>query len=232
MSTRNETSAQPSRREKERLARRQLIVDAALEVFARRGFHAAKLEEVAERAEFGKATLYSYFDTKEALFEAVLADAFELLLARAEAAFAIDGTFEQKLAAYVGGEISYFFERPEGLHLMMSESSHLRSANPLIRLMPRYIAVLRAAIEKEQRARRIRRDLDAMELADVLRFMVFAQFYSRVHRIVEELGLVGDGYDEERIPDVMERIKSSDVEREIEHATTFITSVFLTGVAK
>src|SRR5262245_36675274 len=50
-------------------ARRQAILDAALDVFAERGFEAARLEDVATRAGVAKGTLYLYFRDKEALFE-------------------------------------------------------------------------------------------------------------------------------------------------------------------
>ncbi len=49
------------RRERERLARRQAMLDAALALFGEKGFDGATLDEIAERAEFGKGTLYNYF---------------------------------------------------------------------------------------------------------------------------------------------------------------------------
>jgi AcrR family transcriptional regulator len=49
--------------------RRQAILDAALSVFAERGFEAARLDDVAARAGVAKGTLYLYFRDKEALFE-------------------------------------------------------------------------------------------------------------------------------------------------------------------
>ena len=50
------------------------ICAAALEVFAERGFAAAKLEEIAKRAGVSKGTLYLYFKDKEELFRAVVRD--------------------------------------------------------------------------------------------------------------------------------------------------------------
>jgi AcrR family transcriptional regulator len=47
------------------------ILDAALSVFAERGYAAAKLTEIAHRAGVSKAALYLYFETKEDLFRAV-----------------------------------------------------------------------------------------------------------------------------------------------------------------
>jgi AcrR family transcriptional regulator len=57
------------RRRKE--ARPAEIVEAALEVFAEKGFAAAKLDDIARRAGISKATLYLYFVTKEEIFRAV-----------------------------------------------------------------------------------------------------------------------------------------------------------------
>ena len=52
-------------------ARPAEILDAALTVFSARGFAAAKLDDVAKEAGISKGTLYLYFDSKEALFEAM-----------------------------------------------------------------------------------------------------------------------------------------------------------------
>jgi len=55
--------------------RPQEICAAALEVFAEKGFAAAKLDEIARRAGVSKGTLYLYFADKEELFRAVVRSA-------------------------------------------------------------------------------------------------------------------------------------------------------------
>jgi AcrR family transcriptional regulator len=50
-------------------ARRETILEAALDEFSARGFAAARLEDVARRAGVAKGTIYLYFDDKEALFQ-------------------------------------------------------------------------------------------------------------------------------------------------------------------
>ncbi|MEM8598804.1 MAG: TetR/AcrR family transcriptional regulator [Bacteroidota bacterium] len=71
-----------SRRERERLARRAAMLDAATALFAEKGYASATLDEVAERAEFGKGTLYNYFPGgKEELLFAVFDDLFDGLRA-------------------------------------------------------------------------------------------------------------------------------------------------------
>jgi len=48
------------------------IVDAALHVFAEKGFAAARLDDIARRAGVSKGALYLYFETKQDLFRAVV----------------------------------------------------------------------------------------------------------------------------------------------------------------
>src|SRR6516162_6062683 len=51
------------------------IVQAALQVFAEKGFAAAKLDDIARRAGVSKGALYLYFETKEDIFRAVVSQA-------------------------------------------------------------------------------------------------------------------------------------------------------------
>lgn len=65
-------------------ARPEEIINAAIEVFAEKGFSAAKLENVALKAGIAKGTLYRYFDSKENLFRAVVQKALALRLQEVE----------------------------------------------------------------------------------------------------------------------------------------------------
>src|SRR5438046_9592661 len=77
---------QPKPRWKRRKdARPGEIVAAALEVFGERGFAATKLADVARHAGVTKGTVYLYFESKEALFKAVVRDTIVPVIARADA---------------------------------------------------------------------------------------------------------------------------------------------------
>lgn len=54
--------------------RRQRYLDVALELFAEHGYHGVSTDQVVAAAGGSKATLYRYFDSKEALFEAIIDD--------------------------------------------------------------------------------------------------------------------------------------------------------------
>ena len=58
--------------ERRRELTRTTLIDAAADVFARRGFHAASLEEIAEAAGFTRGAIYKNFENKEELFFAVI----------------------------------------------------------------------------------------------------------------------------------------------------------------
>jgi len=70
------------RRRKE--ARPSELTAAALDLFVEKGFAATRLDEVAARAGVSKGTLYLYFDSKEALFKAVIREGMLPLLAEGE----------------------------------------------------------------------------------------------------------------------------------------------------
>jgi AcrR family transcriptional regulator len=53
-------------------ARPQEILAAALAVFAERGFAAARMDDIASRARVSKGTIYLYFESKEAVFRALI----------------------------------------------------------------------------------------------------------------------------------------------------------------
>ncbi len=57
-----------SRKEREKLFKRYEILNSAVKLFAKKGYDGTKLEDIAEAAEFGKGTIYNYFETKEDIY--------------------------------------------------------------------------------------------------------------------------------------------------------------------
>jgi AcrR family transcriptional regulator len=67
---------EPLTAERRRQQTREYLLQAAAEVFAKRGFHAATLDEVAAAAGFTKGAVYSNFKNKDDLFLALLEDSY------------------------------------------------------------------------------------------------------------------------------------------------------------
>lgn len=62
--------------------KRQLILDAAVRVFASKGFHASRVGDIAAEAGVAHGLLYHYFDSKDALLEAVFRETWGAMLDR------------------------------------------------------------------------------------------------------------------------------------------------------
>jgi AcrR family transcriptional regulator len=55
-----------------KVERRQQILNVARDVFARRGYHAAKIEDIVAAASIARGTFYLYFEDKRAIFEEIV----------------------------------------------------------------------------------------------------------------------------------------------------------------
>ena len=77
--------------ERRRELTRSTLIDAAADVFATRGFHAASLEEIAEAAGFTRGAIYKNFENKEDLFFAVIERRIETQLQRFSDLFQEEG---------------------------------------------------------------------------------------------------------------------------------------------
>jgi AcrR family transcriptional regulator len=88
----NHPSVERSPRQRRKDARPSELTAAALDLFVEKGFAGTRLDDVAAHAGVSKGTLYLYFDSKEALFKAVIEEGIVPALAAAE----------QQLASYEG----------------------------------------------------------------------------------------------------------------------------------
>jgi AcrR family transcriptional regulator len=103
-----------SKREQAREERRRQILEAALAVFSRKGFHAANVSDVAAEAGVSQGTIYWYFESKEELLNAALLAFF---VDFGEESFrAVEGceTAEEKLRC-LGRSMEGLSETAEGL---------------------------------------------------------------------------------------------------------------------
>ena len=67
------------RRSREKVARREAILTAAKAVFTEKGLLASTIDDVADRAEVAKGTIYLYFKAKEEIFAALMDEGLELV---------------------------------------------------------------------------------------------------------------------------------------------------------
>lgn len=90
--------------------REERIVAAATALFGRYGFRRTSMDLIAAEAGVAKATLYAYFDSKEALFGAVTAHVCEELLRRADEAAAGTGTLRERVRGVLEAKYTRLYE--------------------------------------------------------------------------------------------------------------------------
>jgi len=102
----------PAKRELRARGRRTLerLLAAGAEVFAERGFHAARVDDVVQAAETSHGTFYLYFSSKEDLFRALAVDAAGEMaeLARNLPELAPDDAGYEALRAWVGDFVDLY----------------------------------------------------------------------------------------------------------------------------
>lgn len=153
-------------------ARKNELLDAARTVFERHGFANANVALIVAEAKVSRGTFYTYFDTKEAVFEAVSRDVVEKMLAAmsipiptADLRMRVRGMVERFVAAY----------RPNAGMLALMEG--LGAFSPelrYLRLEAREAFVRRTCrgIERMQQANIADPDLDVEYIAQTLGAML------------------------------------------------------------
>jgi len=112
-----------------RLARRRQLLGAAQEVFVAQGYHAAAMDEIAERAGVSKPVLYQHFPGKLELYLALLDEHAEGLVQRVRDALA--STPDNKLRVQRTMEAFYDFVAGEGEAFRLVFESDLRNVAPV-----------------------------------------------------------------------------------------------------
>ena len=109
-------------------ARREHILDAAEQCFAREGFHATTMQDICKEAAVSPGALYVYFTSKEALIEGICERDRSDFQARFEDLTEADDFFEALRAI---GE-QYFVEEPVHKRLMCIEIGMESTRNPRV----------------------------------------------------------------------------------------------------
>jgi len=129
--------------------RRQAILDAATRLFAERGFTGVSVQEIADAAGTHKTTVLYHFDTKDALHEAVLAQALGRIAEIQRQFFA--GPIVRERVAFLIDQIQAFYaEHPALARLLQRELLDPDGGDAYLRLFvdPIYVP----AMESVQRA--------------------------------------------------------------------------------
>ncbi|WP_192760749.1 TetR/AcrR family transcriptional regulator [Actinomadura algeriensis] len=112
-----------------RMARRRQLLGAAQEVFVAQGYHAAAMDEIAERAGVSKPVLYQHFPGKLELYLALLDEHAESLVKTVRDA--LESTTDNKLRVQASMQAFYDFVAGDGEAYRLVFESDLRNVAPV-----------------------------------------------------------------------------------------------------
>lgn len=127
--------------------RQAQILEAALELFAEKGFYNTKVSEIAARAGVSQGTVYWYFDSKAELFEAAFISQFDALVEPLYEIVADEKLSpEGKLVAIVEAFIDLLTRHPELLFVMLQSMATQEAARILTHDFKAYYAQFKAIL--------------------------------------------------------------------------------------
>ncbi len=128
--------------------RERLILDVAGHVFARAGYDAAPMDEIAERAGVSKPMLYTYFGSKEGLYLAYIERAGGELLERLVGAAPPGDESAAGLRARISEFLAFVEEHADGWRVLFREMASTRPfAEQVATLRARIVEAIRRMIE-------------------------------------------------------------------------------------
>ena len=143
--------------------RRRQILDAAVRVFARQGFHACRVSDIAREAGVAYGLVYHYFSSKEQVLNELFTERWSLLLAAVDEIDSRPIPPREKLDAVASFIIDSYRHDPELMKVIVVEVT--RAANSFGRTHLPEIRKAYEGIEKivadAQRQGAFRRDVDA-----------------------------------------------------------------------
>jgi TetR/AcrR family transcriptional regulator, fatty acid metabolism regulator protein len=142
--------------------KRRQILDAAIRVFARQGFHATRVADIADEAGVAYGLVYHYFKSKDEVLNELFSQRWSLLLAAIEETDGSDATPRDKLAGVAAFIVESYRHDPELMQVIIVEvtraaNSFGRTHLPEIRQAYELIAKI---VADGQEAGAFRRDID------------------------------------------------------------------------
>lgn len=169
---------------------REKIIRSAIELFAGKGFHETRVDEIAERSGVAKGTIYLYFSSKEDL----LVNSIDYIVEKAIQNYEIDESksFRENLANIIRKNANFMFENLNFYKMMFMSMYRVRNGDDFnkrrkdaARITDRIRALLQKGIEEGE----VRRDISLANLSTIIANLILS---SLMHILVK---VVFDGMD-------------------------------------
>jgi AcrR family transcriptional regulator len=170
--------------------KRRLILDAAVRVFARKGFHTCRVGDIAEEAGVSHGLLYHYFSSKDELLETVFRETWDEVLAAIAAVEKSGESAREQLRQVAKILLRGWQNQPERTTVIMREIARTPELQRLIADLTKPREAVERIIRRGQESGEFRRDVDARLASTV--------FYGGIDEILTGwvLGQLPDGDDD------------------------------------
>ncbi|MCD6326958.1 TetR/AcrR family transcriptional regulator [bacterium] len=109
------------RKEREHRLRRRSILEAAQEMFARKGFPGTTMGDVSRQSEFGMSTLYKFFKSKREIYASLIDEHISRLQERLRGITEADVAGEKAIERFIERHLQYFQENAQFFRIYMNE---------------------------------------------------------------------------------------------------------------
>ncbi|QRK07863.1 TetR/AcrR family transcriptional regulator [Archangium violaceum] len=197
MSQRQSKSEEAGSRENER---RRTILRAAIDVFARKGYHGCRIADVAREAGVAYGLVYHYFKNKDELLETVVETGWSGFVSRIRAVAEDESSsLEQKVHGIAEVAFEAYRVDPRAVKVLILEVARSPAGTQVVSRQHAFLDTIRMSAEmfsRAQAAGELRADADPMLCASLLFGAI-------------EMGLTAfvSGLVEDRSPEALERAK-------------------------
>jgi AcrR family transcriptional regulator len=147
--------------------RRQLL-DAAVRVFARKGFHASRVGDIAEEAGVAHGLLYHYFESKDQVLEAVFHENWSVLLSRIESVEETDEPAADQLRHIAAIVLRTWLHLPDVVRVVVREFGRSPELAERIGELAQPIEAIERVIARGIERGEFRKDIDPRVAATVV----------------------------------------------------------------
>ncbi len=116
-----DSSSSPTKSKAQKLERRSAIIEAAIDTFAQRGFHHARVSDVARQAGIADGTIYLYFKSKDDLLISLFEEKMEHIVETFRSEVSCYKTAQERLKCFLELHLKMVAERPALAEVMTVE---------------------------------------------------------------------------------------------------------------
>lgn len=162
--------------------RKEIIIDKATELFARKDYYEVMMDDVAHLSKVAKGTLYNYFESKEKLYDEIINSNLEKLLNAVKSELDSESSIIESLHTYVSSLFQFFISHKNFFKIFLSQiSKYDEENNSDIKLKAEEFSSILSDIIYKGKRERIFRDIEE----DFAVRLIIGNIFNSVRRSIE-----------------------------------------------